>query len=145
MFVRTKKSGKHTYLQIVYSERMEGRVRQHLVGTLGRLDVLQQTGELDALMVSMQQFSEKLGVIGATAKAEARAQTFRHIGAAMVFDRLWRELGIDRVLKEQLRGRLFGFSIERVLFVTTLHRLLAPGSDRQAGRWKKDYRIEGAD
>jgi len=29
------------------------------------------------------------------------------------------------------------------VFITVLHRLFAPGSDRQAERWKEDYRIEG--
>jgi len=30
------------------------------------------------------------------------------------------------------------------VFVTVLHRLVAPGSDRAAEKWKQDYAIEGA-
>jgi hypothetical protein len=40
MFVRTKTSGIYQYLQIVQNERVDGRVRQQIVATLGRLDVL---------------------------------------------------------------------------------------------------------
>ena len=145
MFIRTKRRGTRTYLQIVRNERIEGKVAQHVVGTLGRLDVLQETGELDALMVSMQRFSDKLGVIGAATKGETQAQSFYRVGAALIFERLWKEMGIDRVLTDRLQGRRFEFSVERAMFVTVLHRLVAPGSDRQAERWKEDYRIDGAD
>ena len=41
MFVRTKTSGIYEYLQIVQNERIDGRIRQQVVATLGRLDVLQ--------------------------------------------------------------------------------------------------------
>jgi len=145
MFIRTKRRGTRTYLQIVRNERIEGKVAQHVVGTLGRLDVLQETGELDALMVSMQRFSDKLGVIGAATKGETQAQSFYRVGAALIFERLWKEMGIDRVLTDRLQGRRFEFSVERAMFVTVLHRLVAPGSDRQAERWKEDYRINGAE
>ncbi|MHB1675600.1 MAG: hypothetical protein ACYCSP_15260, partial [Acidobacteriaceae bacterium] len=42
-----------------------------------------------------------------------------------------------------LEGRRFEFSVERAIFLTVLHRLLAPGSDRAAEKWKDDYAIEG--
>ena len=35
-------------------------------------------------------------------------------------------------------------SVERAIFLTVLHRLFAPGSDRAAEKWKDDYAIEGA-
>lgn len=47
MFARTKKSGKYQYVQVVYNERIQGRVRQRVIATLGRLEVLKETGQLD--------------------------------------------------------------------------------------------------
>jgi hypothetical protein len=35
--------------------------------------------------------------------------------------------------------------LERAVFLTVLHRLFSGGSDRAAGRWRPDYRIEGLD
>ncbi len=35
MFIRVKKNGAHEYLQLVTSERIDGRVRQRVIGTLG--------------------------------------------------------------------------------------------------------------
>ncbi len=35
--------------------------------------------------------------------------------------------------------------MERAVFLTVLHRLFAPGSDRAADKWKTDYQIEGCE
>ena len=50
MFFRTKKSGSRSYLQIVENRWENGRSRQRVVTTLGRLDQLQESGQLDALL-----------------------------------------------------------------------------------------------
>jgi hypothetical protein len=54
MFFRTKTSGPRSYLQIVENRWEDGRPRQRVIATLGRLDQLQQTGQLDALLVPKQ-------------------------------------------------------------------------------------------
>ena len=72
MFVRAQKSGKRTYLLIVENEWAGGKVRQKVLHRLGRLDILQKTGKLDALMLSMQRFSQKFAVLGATQNAQAQ-------------------------------------------------------------------------
>ena len=46
MFFRVKQSGPRQYLQIVENFRQEGRVRQRVLTTLGRLDELRRSGEL---------------------------------------------------------------------------------------------------
>ena len=48
MFFRTKTSGTRSYLQIVENRWVDGRPKQRVIATLGRLDQLQQTGQLDA-------------------------------------------------------------------------------------------------
>ena len=50
MFFRTKTSGPRTYLQVVENRWEGGRSRQRVIATLGRLDQLQQSGQLDALL-----------------------------------------------------------------------------------------------
>ena len=52
MFVRAKKSGAYEYLQIVENHRLDGKVRQRVVSTLGRVDRLQADGKVDALLSS---------------------------------------------------------------------------------------------
>jgi len=145
MFVRAQRSGKRTYLLIVENEWAGGKVRQKVLHRLGRLDILQKTGKLDALMLSMQRFSEKFAVLGASQNAQARTGKSCTIGPALIFDRLWQQIGIDKVLTGLLGKRRFEFSVERAVFLTVLHRLFCSGSDRAAAKWKTNYRIKGVE
>lgn len=145
MFVRAKKSGKHTYLQVVQNQRDSGKVRQQVVATLGRLDTLQAEGQIDGLLRSCAKFANDLAIVDAASKGEIPDASAVRIGPVLVFERLWKELGIQKVLQDLLGGRKFSFSCERVIFTTVLHRLMHPGSDRNADEWKSKYAIEGAD
>lgn len=145
MFVRAQRSGKRTYLLIVENEWVVGKVRQKVLHRLGRLDILQKTGKLDALMLSMQRFSEKFAVLGATQNAETRTGQSCRIGPALIFERLWQQIGINQVLSSLLSNRKFTFSVERAVFLTVLHRLFCSGSDRAAAKWKANYRIKGVE
>lgn len=48
-------------------------------------------------------------------------------------------------LHGQLKGRQYEFDVERAIYLTVLHRLLASGSDRAAERWREDCRIPGGE
>jgi len=143
MFIRAQKSGKRTYLLVVENEWVAGKVRQKVLHRLGRLDILQETGKLDGLMLSMQRFSERFAVLGATQNAEVQTGPSVRVGPALIFERLWHQTGIDHVLSSLLGKRKFGFSVERAVFLEVLHRLFYPGSDRAAAKWKSGYRING--
>ncbi len=143
MFVRTKTSGAYQYLQIVQNERIDGRVRQQVVATLGRLDVLQSQGQIDGLVRSCARFAQKVSVLDAYQRQDLPAAETVRIGPPLVFGRLWRELGLAAILEELLADRRYEFAVERAIFVTVLHRLMVSGSDRAAEHWCRDYAIEG--
>jgi hypothetical protein len=145
MFFRTKKSGTRSYLQIVENRWEDGRPRQRVLATLGRLDQLQQNGQLDALLVSGARFSQSVLLLSAHAKGPLPTITTRRIGPALIFERLWRETGCRHVIEQLLDGRRFECDVERAVFLTVLHRLFAPGSDRAADKWRTDYQIDGCD
>ena len=145
MFPRAKSNGKYDYLQIVENRRVRGKTRQQVIASLGRLDKLTESGKLDDLTRALGRFCKKVHVIDAHREGDIEANTVRKIGAALVFDRLWRALGIDKVLHGLLLKRKFGFAVERAVFLTVLHRLFVSGSDRQAHQWRDDYVIEGVD
>ncbi|HIJ64817.1 MAG TPA: IS1634 family transposase [Candidatus Hydrogenedentes bacterium] len=145
MFVRAKRRGNRTYLMIVRNERVNGRVKQTVLHSLGRLDVLQQNGELDALLTSAQRFSEESAVLNAHAQGESIVAKIYAIGPSLVFEKLWKNLGVGACLSELAEKRKFEFDVERAVFLTVLHRLFESGSDRQAIRWKEDQCIEGAE
>jgi len=70
---------------IVENQRVNGKVTQRVLHSLGRLDVLQETGQLDALLLSAQRFSEKLAVLGAHERGELITTRTTRIGPMLVF------------------------------------------------------------
>lgn len=145
MFFRAKKSGDRTYLQIVESYRDEGRPRQRVIATLGRMDELAASGKLESLLASGARFAESAMVLNAFESGDLTAVTTLRIGPSLIFERLWEETGCKAVIANLARERGFTFSLERAVFLTVLHRLFAPGSDRAADKWRTDYRIDGTE
>jgi len=145
MFFRTKKSGPRSYLQIVENHWRDGRPQQSVIATIGRLDELQADGKVDALLTSGARFAQKLLILSEHKQGKLPAIRTRRWGAPLVFEKLWQETGCQAVVRDLLRGRHFGFAVERAIFMTVLHRLLAPGSDRAAERWKENYVLKGVD
>ena len=82
-----------------------GRVQQQVIATLGRLDVLRKTGQLDALLASCARFAEHTAVLSAQRQGRVSAAAKVRIGPPLVFQRLWEELGLPQVLRRLLAGR----------------------------------------
>jgi hypothetical protein len=145
MFVRVKPSGKYRYLQIAENYREGKKVKQKILCTLGRVDELTESGKLDALAESLLRFGSRLKVIDLHKEGKLKVHSDVSVGPELVFQRLWQELGIAEVIQKVLADRRFTFDVERAIFLTVLHRLMDPGSDRAAEKWKQDFRIEGAE
>lgn len=146
MFFRQKKSGDRVYLQVVENRWEDGRSKQRVVATLGRLDRLQQTGQLEGLLESGARFTNSVMVLNAHRQGNATEIATRRIGPALVFGRLWEQLQIPQVIENLLRGRRFQLPLERILFLTVLHRLFRSGSDRSCLRvWLKNQQIPGTE
>ena len=143
MFFRRKISGRTEYLQIVKNERIEGKPRQSVVATLGRIDELAQDGTLDRLLRSGARFAHSAVVLTAYEKGEATTIATRQLGPALAVERLWRETGCKQVISALAAERDFQFDLERAVFLTVLHRLFDPGSDRAAEKWRRGLVIDG--
>jgi hypothetical protein len=145
MFFREKRATGHRYLQVVENRRENGKSRQRVVATLGRLDELERSGQLAALLESGARFCDAVLVLNAHRRGDAVTAASVRVGAPLVFERLWAETGCGPVLQSLLRRREFTSPIERAVFLTVLHRLVAPGSDRAAAEWRSAYKVRGAD
>lgn len=147
MFVRIKTIGqdghRYEYLQIVRSVRDGGRVRQELVASLGRRDLLVATGKLDQLLQALARFSTRLRVVEAAKDERFVAREAKTWGPALVFGRLWERQGLPELLDRLAEGRRFGFEPERVAFALALQRLCAPGSDLQGAAWAQTVEAPG--
>jgi hypothetical protein len=98
MFLRTITSRGHTYLRAVRSYRENGQVRQEVVFTFGRLDTLQATGQLDALIKALSKFALKQQVIDLS--KDVNIEKVYYLGAADVIRRMMERLGIEKMFKK---------------------------------------------
>lgn len=142
MFLRVKKTLSRSYLQIVESYRENGRVRQRVIGTIGRLEELTARGQVDQLLRSLAKYSER-AILLLSGASDPQAEV-KKIGPDLIFGRLWERIGITEDIRGLIKDRRYQFQMERAIFVTALNRLMNPGSDRQAERWQKAYQIKGA-
>ena len=79
---------------------------------------MHQKGEVENLIRSISRFSEKvLLILSNQSHPQASA---KKIGPALIFERLWSELGIDRVIKRLLEDRKFEFDVERAIASSSL-------------------------
>src|SRR6266403_2934571 len=93
MFARDKRIGPYTYVYLVENVREEGRTKQRIIANLGRKEVVVARGDLDRLarsVVRLAQRSLVLSLVEGEAPPHARCQ---RIGPALLFERLWHEVG----------------------------------------------------
>ena len=145
MFARDKRIGPYTYVYLVENVRENGRTKQRIIANLGRKEVVVARGDLDRLARSVARLAQRSMVLSLVEDEAAPDARCRRIGPALLFERLWHEVGCRAVLAELAAERQFEFAAERAVFLTVLHRLFVSGSDRAAEKWRADYRIDGTE
>src|SRR5260370_3389027 len=110
MFVGNKKAGSSTYLQVVENRWENGGSRQRVVATLGRLDELQESGQLDALLASGARLAHSALLLSAHAKGRLPVIKTTHIGPALVSGRLCQQTGCQHLIHKLLSRPPFQLS-----------------------------------
>jgi transposase len=88
-------------------------------------------------------FADTAVVLTAFESGTTTTIAHRQLGPALAIERLWRDTGCARVVGELATPRGFQFDLERAVFLTVLHRLFDPGSDRAAQKWRHGLAIDG--
>ena len=137
MFVRVKNVAangrRYQYLQLVENFREGARVRQRIVGSLGRLEELLATGELERVITQLVERCPSVRLARAEQAGTLAVRSDKTWGPVLVFDRLWEELGLKSLLSQFQRGLDFNF--ERMVFAQVLQRFCEPGSDLRGSKW----------
>src|ERR1700761_7408877 len=120
MFVRDKRIGPYTYVYLVETVREDGRVKQRIIRNLGRKEGVQRNGDLERQARSAARLAQRAMVLAALEDDTAPQVSCKRIGPPLLFERLWRDSGCDRVLQDLLSGRGFTFAIERAVFLSVL-------------------------
>lgn len=147
MFTRVKtvsvQGRTYRYLHIVENRWEDGRSRQRIVGSLGRLDELLAKGDLKRVIEGLVSACPQVKLLEASRQETLSAESDRVWGPSLVFERLWEELGLRELLHKLSRGRRFAFDAERCAFALVLQRILSPGSDLMGSRWVKTVEADG--
>ena len=126
------------------NKREGKKVKQRVLTTLGQFDALTESGKIDDLTRSLAKFASTRTIIDAHREGAIQARRTLSIGPALVFDRLWQQLGIKETIKEELSASRCRFPWNEPSSSPS-----SPpggyGSDRAAERWKEELQIRGTE
>lgn len=136
MFVRRVRNAKGvSYLQIVESYRDQKAVRQRVLFSLGRLEDLQATGQLDQLVAALSRYCERLTLIDLT-KDVSVDETYV-FGSVYVLDQLFRRGPLLPIVEEILGlHQQVEIPLVDTVFAMLVSRFVRPCSKRSLKkRW----------
>lgn len=131
--VRGRQGRAYTYLELAYSERRDGKVRQERVCSLGRVEELQKSGAVDRMMAKLAQVAKQRWVRAESLKPGT--PWTREYGAVLLVRRLWRDLGLEEVISGLQRQSAIEASVNEALLALVVNRLVMPGSERSTYAW----------
>jgi hypothetical protein len=138
MFLRINKSRGHDYLVLAKSVRIDGKPRQEYVATLGRLDDLRESGQIDKLSNSFAKFSKGIAVVSENSESDIENVTTEIIGPAYVIRNIFNSLRLQEIINNLSLDTRYTFNIFEIIFINTMQRLMSPGSDRSIIEFIKD-------
>jgi hypothetical protein len=116
-----------------------------VVASLGRLDELKDSGELERIIKGLLKHSDTMRVLKAKEEGAGRIVSDRVWGPVLVMEQLWRELGLYDLLRSLAEAKRFEFDFERAVFAIVLQRILVQGSDRAGAKWIRTVHADGFD
>jgi transposase len=132
---------RHTYVQIVESERVGDKVKQRLIASLGNRENLDPAA-IDRLVMALAKYGTVVPVpkpVTASDLGDADlglgVRGDRHFGDIFVLDQLWREIGLRNLLRRYAGDRRFKFDLERAAFAMVASRLIEPTSKLATETW----------
>jgi hypothetical protein len=141
MFVRINRNSQgKAYLQLVRSYREGGKVRQQVLFTLGRLDVLQSTGQIDNLVAALGRYATREKLVDLSKDISIDQVYF--LGAAHVVSRMMERLKLTAMFN-RLRAKHPKMKLPWVGIITgmILSRFIEPCSKRRLNmeQWGRIY------
>src|SRR4030065_2228667 len=114
-FPRKKDKTFRQYLQIVETYREGGKVKQRILLSLGRVDELRASGELDRMAEALARLTERQKIVDLAKELVAPAA--RKFGPVPVFRNLWKRLGLPQAIRDAVdKETVFAYAIEAAEF-----------------------------
>jgi len=133
-FPRKKDGSLRQYLQLVETYREGGKVKQRILLSLGRIDELRASGELDRMADALVRLTEREKIVDLA--KELAATSNKVFGPVAVFRHLWKKLGMPKAIADAVQKEtFFGYDVETAIFRMVMGRLLNPKSKLMTHRW----------
>jgi len=133
MFARTKKvrrgDSEYQYVQIVEAYRDNGRPKQRVVASLGRLDLLGD--KLDDLVSSLRKYCRKQF----TLPDEMACKQALPWGPILLTRSLWEQVNLGEIIGQFCRSTRKRYDVAERAFVLVANRLCEPRSEHGLARW----------
>jgi transposase len=135
--VRRRKHGDrlYEYLDIVENHKVEGKVVRHVLGSLGRRDLLSPS-KVDGLIEHLRKLASPEGRRGIRL-GDMRLRKVREYGPVLVARRLWEELGLDHIVAALAPAQ--SVDVEEAVFRMVANRLCAPQSKLGLVDWSDEH------
>lgn len=142
MFTRISRSGGRSYLQLVESFRENGKVKQRMVASLGRLDETKVKALISDLerSIGIKPVALNPSTPGTLPISFASARAFGDLYALQC---LWQELGLGAALKTTLRSSRRQFDAEALIRTMVFNRLSNPCSKLALLDWLDRVEMPG--
>ena len=141
MFVRTKSFTRNNqtydYLYLVENSRSNGKVVQKTIMSLGRIDDPKTTNRINQLISSLTGTNHEQTSLNL--HSELSCNRAKIYGPLLIFKRLWKTLGIGKILKDSLYQYGTFFDLSECIFNMVLSRLIEPCSKRGMLEFQKDF------
>lgn len=130
-----KDGSKREYLFLVESIRTEeGKIRQKVIGNIGRLDILKKSGAIPKLQASLGKFVSGRASLK-TIKESPAFRWAKHFGAIYFLRNLWDKWKYKSFFEKYLS------KWQESIFCMVANRLLDPASKLGIEEWKEDYHV----
>jgi hypothetical protein len=134
-----------TYLQLAENvwDAAKGRSQASIVHNGGRADAPEVVERLRRLAKSILRRCSPEEIVGAG--GDGHLICAWPYGDLYVLEAIWKQLGIDAIMRQQASTRHLGFDVERALFALVANRACAPASKLYCHeQWlKEDAHIDG--
>lgn len=131
--IRGRQGRAYNYLELVYSQRHDGKVQQERVCSLGRVEELQKSGALDRMMAKLAEVAKQRWVRAESLKLGT--PWAKEYGLVVLVRRLWQYLGLEEVIAELQQRSTTEVTVSEALLSLVVNRLVMPGSERGTYAW----------
>jgi transposase len=125
MFIRTLKTKGTEYLVLAESYREDGKIKQRHIASLGRVETLEEKGQLEQIAKALLKFCKKKSTFDIFDAEEKERKLW---GAVRIVKALWDKFEFDKFFKKLLRGTKIDFDFLSAVFLMLMDRLIEPKS-----------------